>query len=53
MKALQKLHAPAVAVTREGLWTKLYTRRLKPEEAAEHAATEYNNSHRPKWTKKR
>jgi hypothetical protein len=29
-------------------WIKLYVRGLTPEEAAERAATEYNNSHRPK-----
>jgi hypothetical protein len=31
--------------------TRLFIRGCTPEEAAERAATEYNNSHRPKWVR--
>jgi hypothetical protein len=53
VKALAELHERAAIVTRHGLWTKFYVRGLSPEKAAELAATEYNNSHRPKWAKGR
>jgi hypothetical protein len=50
-KQLRDRHdIPAAAIpARE--WTRLYIRRFSPEEAADRAATEYNN--RPKWAKKR
>jgi hypothetical protein len=52
-KALVKLHILAAAVTRDGLWTRLYVRGHSPKKAAELAAQEYDSTHRPKWTKKR
>jgi hypothetical protein len=53
MKALQKLHERAAAVTRQALWTKLYIRGFSPEEAAELARREYGSTHRPEWVKRR
>jgi hypothetical protein len=40
VKALQRLHIPAVAVTRDSIWTRAYILRLDPAEAAELAARE-------------
>jgi hypothetical protein len=40
VKACQKLHERAAAVTRESIWTKLYCRGFDPVEAAELAARE-------------
>jgi hypothetical protein len=39
--ALQKLHAPAAAVTRDSLWARLYIRRFYSVEAAKLAEREY------------
>jgi hypothetical protein len=50
---LQRRHEIAATSIPERTWTNLYIRRLAPKDAAERAATEYNNSHRPKWVKKR
>src|SRR5215204_2816061 len=36
LNALQKLHPPAVAVTREGVLTRCYVLGLSPPQAAEH-----------------
>jgi hypothetical protein len=47
VKALQKLHWSAAAVTRDGLWTKLYVRGFSPEKAAELAEREYDSTHSP------
>jgi hypothetical protein len=51
-KDLQRDHGAMTAI-RERVWTQFYIRRLGPKEAAERAATEYNNSRRPKWVKAR
>ena len=53
MKALQKLHERAAAVTRDGLWTRAYILRLDPAEAAELAAREYDSTHPPAWINRR
>ena len=53
LKALQRLHAPAAAVTREGIWTQLYIRCFDPAEAAKLAAREYDSTHPPTWIKRR
>ena len=53
VKALQKLHERAAAVTRDGLWTRAYILRLAPAEAAELAAREYDSTHPPAWVKRR
>jgi hypothetical protein len=52
-KQLRDRHDIPTAAIPEREWTRLFIRRFSPEEAAERAATEYNNSHRPKWVKKR
>jgi len=52
VKALQRIHAPAVAVTRDGLWTKLYARGLIPEKAADLAQRKYHGTHVPAWIKR-
>jgi hypothetical protein len=52
-KALVKLHVLAAAVTRDGLWTRLYVRGHSPKKAAELAAREYDSAHPPAWVKKR
>jgi hypothetical protein len=48
-----KLHVLAAAVTRDGLWTRLYVRGHSPKKAAELAAREYDSAHPPAWVKKR
>jgi hypothetical protein len=53
VKALTKLHAPAAAVTRDGLWTKLYVRGFSPKKAAELAEREYRSARPPDWIKRR
>ena len=47
-KALERDHGVAPAAIPERIWTQLYIRRLDPRGAAARAATEYNNTHRPK-----
>jgi hypothetical protein len=47
-KALARDHGIAPARIPERIWTQLYIRRLDPNGAAARAATEYNNTHRPK-----
>jgi hypothetical protein len=53
VKALQKLHWSAAAVTRDALWSKLYVRGLSPEEAAKLAEREYHSTRPPDWVKRR
>jgi hypothetical protein len=53
VKALQKLHERAAAVTRDGIWTRAYILRLDPSEAAELAAREYDSTHPPDWIKRK
>jgi hypothetical protein len=53
VKALQGLHAQAVPVTREGLWTQLYIRRVDPTEAARLAEREYWSTRPPEWIKRK
>jgi hypothetical protein len=42
-----------VAVTRHGLWTKLYVRGFSPEQAAELAEREYGSTRPSAWIKRR
>jgi hypothetical protein len=51
--ALQKLHSSAAAVTRDGLWTKLYVPGFSPQQAAEAAEREYQSTRPPDWIKRR
>jgi hypothetical protein len=51
-KALVKLHVLAAAVTRDGLWIRLYIQGLSPETAAKLAAREYDATHPPDWIKR-
>jgi hypothetical protein len=53
VKALQKLHERAAAVSRESIWTRAYILRLDPAEAAKLAAREYDSTHPPAWVKRR
>jgi len=53
VKALQRLHERAAAVTRESIWTRAYIMRLDPANAAELAAREYDSTHPPSWLKRR
>ena len=53
VKALQKRHEGAAAVTRESIWTRAYIMRLDPAQAAELAAREYDSTHPPSWIKRR
>ena len=53
VKALQKLHEQAAAVTREGLLTRAYFQGLSPHQAAELAAHEYEATHPQSWIKRR
>ena len=53
MKALQRLHAPAALVTRDGLWNKLYVRGFSPKQVAELAEREYHSTQPSSWLKKR
>ena len=53
LKALQRLHERAAAVTRDRIWTRAYILRLEPPEAAELAAREYDATHPPAWVKRR
>jgi hypothetical protein len=38
---------------RERDWRNLYVRGLSPNDAASHAAREYDATHRPDWAKRR
>jgi hypothetical protein len=51
--SMQARTTAAAAVTRDGLWTRLYVRGLGPKQAAELAAREYDATHRPDWIKGR
>jgi hypothetical protein len=53
VKALQKAHERAAAVTRDSIWTRAYILRLDPAEAAELVAREYDSTHPPAWVKRR
>ena len=53
VKAIQKLHWSAAAVTRNGLWTNLYVRGFSPEEAAKLAERECHSTRPPDWLKRR
>jgi len=53
VKAVQKLHDRAAAVTGESIWTRAYILRLSPADAAELAAREYDSTHPPDWIKRR
>jgi len=53
VKALQKRHEGAAAVTRESIWTRAYIMRLDPAQAAELAAREYDSTHPPDWIKRK
>jgi hypothetical protein len=53
VRALQKRHERAAAVTRESIWTRAYIMRLDPAEAAKLAAREYDSTHPPNWIKRR
>jgi hypothetical protein len=53
VKALQKAHERAAAVTRDSIWTRAYILRLDPAEAAELAAREYDSTHPPDWIKRK
>ena len=53
VKALQKAHERAAAVTRDSIWARAYILRLDPAEAAELAAREYDSTHPPSWAKRR
>jgi hypothetical protein len=53
VKALQSINTRAARATGERIWTRAYVQNLSPEKAAELAALEYDNTHRPAWTKRR
>jgi hypothetical protein len=53
VKALRELHERAAVAMRERDWRNLYVRGLSPDEAASHAAREYDSTHRPDWVKTR
>jgi len=52
-EALQRDHGIALTAIAERTWTQFYIRPLGPKEPAERAATEYNNSRRPRWMRRR
>jgi hypothetical protein len=52
VKALQQLHERAAVMMRERDLRNLYVRGLSPDEAAAHAAHDYNSTHRPEWATK-
>jgi hypothetical protein len=52
VKACQKAHERAAAVTRESIWSRAYIMRLSPAEAAEIAAREYDSTHPAAWVKR-
>jgi hypothetical protein len=53
VKALQGINPGTARATGERVWTRAYVKHLSPEKAAELAALEYDNTHRPAWTKRR
>jgi hypothetical protein len=53
VKVLQSINTRAAMATGERIWTRAYVQNLSPEKAAELAALEYDNTHRPAWTKRR
>jgi hypothetical protein len=50
---LPKVHERAAVVTRDGFWTRLYVRGLSPDDAAKHAAREYDSTHPAASVKRR